>query len=136
MTEKVQKTDHVREENALTPVVGESITITPPTHAPGGKIEAPVSVQKKSGRLASLLKMAACCGGALLLLPALGLVSMGGLAAVGGSFLSIAAVLACPVGMYFMMRGMMKAGGHAGHGSDAGSDGKRLPPPTGPGPSA
>ncbi len=93
-----------------------------------------MSVQKKSGRLANFLKMAACCGGALLLLPALGLVSMGGLAAVGGSLLSIVAVLACPVGMYFMMRGMMKAGGHAGHAPETGADRKGLPP-TGPGPS-
>jgi putative Mn2+ efflux pump MntP len=58
--------------------------------------------------MAGFLKMAACCGGMLLLLPALGLVSAGGLAAVAGSALSVAAALACPIGMYFMMRGMMK----------------------------
>jgi hypothetical protein len=55
-----------------------------------------------------MVKMAACCGGMILLLPALGLVSAGGIAAVAGSALSVAAALACPLGMYFMMRAMMK----------------------------
>ncbi len=90
---------------------------------------------QKKGGIGGFWKMAACCGGRLLLLPALGLVNLGGLAAVGGSLLSIAAVLACPIGMYFMMRGMMKPNKHAGHEPDANTDRKELPP-KGPGPSA
>ncbi|MGH7378256.1 MAG: DUF2933 domain-containing protein, partial [Candidatus Methylomirabilales bacterium] len=58
----------------------------------------------------SLLKMGACCGGALLLFALVPLVAGGGgaLAGVGVSLLSIAALLACPLGMYFMMRGMQR----------------------------
>ncbi len=44
----------------------------------------------------------------MLLLVALPLIWSGGWAAAGGSLLSVLAVLACPVGMYFMMRGMMR----------------------------
>jgi multisubunit Na+/H+ antiporter MnhG subunit len=52
--------------------------------------------------------MGACCGGALLLLALIPLVAGtgGAFAAVGSSLLTIAALLACPLGMYFMMRGM------------------------------
>lgn len=83
-----------------------------------GPLEPGRAPQKKGG-ISGFLKMAACCGGMLLLLPALGLVSAGGLAAVAGSALSVAAVLACPIGMYFMMRGMMKSEKHAGHNPHA-----------------
>ena len=79
--------------------------------------------------------MAACCGGMLLLLPALGLVSAGGLAAVAGSALSVVAVLACPLGMYLMMRMMMRQEKHAGQRRDADTDPRQLPP-NGSGPSA
>jgi hypothetical protein len=54
----------------------------------------------------AFLKRAACWGGPLLLLVALPLVWSGGWAAAGGSLLSVAALLACPLGMYFMMRAM------------------------------
>jgi len=54
------------------------------------------------------LKRAACWGAPVLLLVALPLIWSGGWAAAGGSLLSVLAVLACPVGMYFMMRGMMR----------------------------
>jgi hypothetical protein len=58
------------------------------------------------------VKRAACWGGPLLLLLAIPLVWSGNaLAAAGGSLLSVLAVLACPVGMYFMMRAMMPARG-------------------------
>jgi hypothetical protein len=62
-------------------------------------------------------------------------VSTGGLAAVAGSALSVLAVLACPLGMYFMMRGMMKQGNQAAHGADAKPEQKELAPKN-PGPSA
>ena len=53
------------------------------------------------------LKRGACWGAPLLLLAALPLIWSGGWVAAGGSLLSVAALLACPLGMYFTMRGMM-----------------------------
>ena len=56
------------------------------------------------------VKRNACWGAPLLLLLAIPLFWSGGaVAAAGGSLLSLLAVLACPVGMYFMMRAMMPA---------------------------
>ncbi len=52
------------------------------------------------------LKRAACWGAPLLLLLAIPLLASGGALAAGGSVLSLLAVLACPLGMYFMMRTM------------------------------
>ena len=59
------------------------------------------------GWLKGVLPMAICCAAPLL---AVGVVAFFGisLAALASSFLSIAALLACPVGMYLMMRMMMK----------------------------
>ena len=53
---------------------------------------------------------AICCGAPLLLLLAIPLLGsiFGSLAALGTGLLSLAAVLACPLGMYFMMRMMNK----------------------------
>ena len=72
-------------------------------------VSATAGAPKKGGTW-SLLKMGACCGGALLLLALIPLVAGGGgaLAAVGSSVLTLAALLACPLGMYFMMRGMRR----------------------------
>lgn len=53
------------------------------------------------------VKRAACWGAPLLLLVAIPLFWSGGWGAAGGSLLSVIALLACPLGMYFMMRGMM-----------------------------
>ena len=53
-----------------------------------------------------LLKRAACWGAPILLLLAIPLIWSGGWAATGGSLLSVLALLACPLGMYFMMRSM------------------------------
>jgi hypothetical protein len=53
--------------------------------------------------------MAVCCAAPLLVLaavPFLGF-SFGSYTAAGGGLLSIVALLACPVGMYLMMRMMM-----------------------------
>ncbi len=53
------------------------------------------------------LKKWGCWGAPLLLLLALPLVnSGGGVATAAGSLLSVLALLACPLGMYFMMRSM------------------------------
>ncbi len=53
------------------------------------------------------LKRGLCWGAPLVLLVAMPLIWIGGWAANGGSLLTVAALLACPLGMYFMMRGMM-----------------------------
>jgi len=55
-----------------------------------------------------LRKMGWCLAGGVGLLIALPLIASGGVAAAAGSLLTVAAFLACPIGMYFMMRGMMK----------------------------
>jgi hypothetical protein len=59
------------------------------------------------------VKRAACWSAPALVLLALPLISTGGWAAAGGSLLSVLALLACPIGMYFMMRTMggMQHGG-------------------------
>ena len=56
------------------------------------------------------VKRSACWGAPLLLLAALPLLASGGWAAAGGSLLSAAALLACPIGMFFMMRAMISPG--------------------------
>ena len=64
---------------------------------------------QRKGWLKGPLGMAICCGAPLLLLlaiPFLGSI-FGSLAAVASGLLSVAAVLACPLGMYLMMRMMM-----------------------------
>ena len=53
------------------------------------------------------LKRSACWGAPLLVLLAIPLFWSGGWGTAGGSLLSALALLACPLGMYFMMRGMM-----------------------------
>ncbi len=53
-----------------------------------------------------VLRRGACWGAPLLLLLAIPLLASGGGLAAGGSVLSLLAVLACPLGMYFMMRTM------------------------------
>jgi len=53
------------------------------------------------------LKRAVCWGAPLLVLVAIPLFWTGGWAAGGGSLLTGLALLACPLGMYFMMRSMM-----------------------------
>ena len=71
--------------------------------------EAPQE-QKKSS-LKGMLMMVICCAAPILLLaaiPFLGATFVGSLAAVGSGLLSVVALLACPVGMFLMMRMMMK----------------------------
>ena len=62
-------------------------------------------VQNK-GWLKGMPPMAICCGVPVLLLAAISLFGIS-LAGVGGTLLNLAAVLACPLGMYLMMRMMM-----------------------------
>ena len=62
------------------------------------------------------LKRAACWGAPVLLLLAIPLFWSGGaVAATGGSILTALAFLACPLGMYFMMRAM----GNMSHGGQS-----------------
>jgi hypothetical protein len=62
---------------------------------------------EKKGWLKRMLHMGICCTAPLLLALAIPLFGAS-LGAVVGGFLSIAAVLACPLVMYFMMRMMNK----------------------------
>lgn len=65
--------------------------------------------QQKQGGLKGMLMMAVCCAAPLLLLAAIPFLgaAFGSLAAAGSGLLSIVALLACPVGMFLMMRMMM-----------------------------
>lgn len=103
----------VRVQGAVGAEIARRVTPAPAT--PGA--------QKKDGPW-SLLKMGACCGGALVLLALVPLVAGGGgaLAGVGSSLLTLAALLACPLGMYFMMRGMQRMD-HGGKEPGAGKPG-------------
>ena len=65
--------------------------------------------QPRKKGLWSLLKLGACCAAPILALAILVPFLRGGdsgLAAIGGDLLYYAALLACPLGMYLMMRNM------------------------------
>ena len=64
------------------------------------------------------LKRGICWAAPLLALIAIPLVWTGGWAATGGSLLTLLALLACPLGMYFMMRGMMNMHQDGGSATD------------------
>ncbi len=71
-----------------------------------------------------LLKRAACWGAPVLLLLAIPLIWSGGWAAASGSLLSVLALLACPLGIYFMMGsigGMPHQEGASGEGGGKGN---------------
>jgi len=76
-------------------------------------IETPVATAatattgQKSMTLKGMLMMVVCCGAPFLLLAAVGLFGVS-LAGAGSALMSVALVLACPVGMYLMMRMMAK----------------------------
>ena len=69
-----------------------------------GSAACPMQVK---GWLKGPLGMAICCGAPLLLVAAISLFGLS-LGAIASGALSLAAVVACPVGMYLMMRMMMK----------------------------
>ncbi len=64
------------------------------------------SIEKKRW-LKGPLGLAICCGAPLLLVAAISLFGLS-LGAIASGVLSLAAVLACPLGMWIMMRMMMK----------------------------
>jgi Protein of unknown function (DUF2933) len=71
------------------------------------------------------LKQGACWGAPLLLLLAIPLLWTGSAwGATGGSLLSVLALLACPLGMYFMMRAMGQTD-HRAHDERASPAGRR-----------
>ena len=80
---------------------------------------------------ADRLKRAACWAAPLLLLLAIPLLASGGALAAAGSVLGLLAVLACPLGMYFMMRAMGRM--HHGGAQHPGPrrEGKPSNPPRG-----
>jgi hypothetical protein len=59
------------------------------------------------GWLKGTLGMAICCGAPLLLIAAISFFGLS-LGAIASGALSVVALLACPVGMFLMMRMMMK----------------------------
>jgi len=80
-------------------------------NAPSAEIEsekdlAACKMQGK-GWLKGVLPMTICCAAPLLLVGAITLFGIS-LGALASGFLNVAALLACPVGMYLMMRMMSK----------------------------
>jgi hypothetical protein len=69
-------------------------------------VETPACPIGGKGWLRGPLGMAICCGAPLLLVGAISLFGLS-IGAIASGLLSLAAVLACPLGMYFMMRMMM-----------------------------
>ena len=71
-----------------------------------GKPGAPQALKKRTVK--GMLLMAVCCAAPLLLLAAIPFlaVTSNSFAGMGSGLLSIVALLACPVGMYLMMRMM------------------------------
>jgi hypothetical protein len=88
-------------ENDKTPQVpsGEEAAVEAPEAAP----------EQKKRTLKGMLMMAVCCAAPMLLLAAIPFLgaTFGSLAAAGSGLLSVVALLACPVGMFLMMRMMM-----------------------------
>ena len=79
---------------AAAPAAGQAATVTP-------------SVPGRSSTWTDKLKKSLCWGAPVLLLLAIPLLRSGDtLAAASGSVLSVLALLACPLGMFFMMRAM------------------------------
>ncbi len=78
---------------------------------PGQDVQKEGQVKPKKGGLSNLVKIGACCVAPILalvfLVPLLGS-GAGGLASLAGNLLYLAALLACPLGMYFMMRHMQR----------------------------
>jgi hypothetical protein len=65
--------------------------------------------EEKKRTLKGMLMMAVCCAAPLLLVGAVALFGIS-LGALASGLVSVAALLACPVGMYLMMRMMNKKG--------------------------
>jgi hypothetical protein len=75
--------------------------------AVGTTKQSEVCSMGQKGWLKGPFGMAVCCGGPLLLLAAISFFGLS-LGAIASGALSLASLLACPVGMYLMMRMMTK----------------------------
>ena len=67
-----------------------------------------VSQEQKKWTLKGILMMALCCGAPVLLVAAITLFGIS-LGAMASGAVSLAAILVCPVGMYLIMRMMMRS---------------------------
>jgi hypothetical protein len=93
--------DNIRlEEKQLSSLTPSGAAVQTDTDAAGCKIRG-------KGWLRGGLTMAICCAAPLLVIAAFALFGIS-LGALASGFLSLAALLACPVGMYLMMRMMAK----------------------------
>ena len=91
--------------------------------------------QPKQGGLSRLLKLGACCAapilGLVILLPLLR-GGTTGIGAIAGNLFYFALLLACPLGMYFMMRSMQRMPQQEKRdGPEESGDPKALPPDRG-----
>ena len=91
--------DHIRLEGSVSSGDSSAVGVEAVNGSAVCKIE-------KKGWLKGILPMAVCCTAPLLLVGAVALFGIS-LGALASGFLSFAALLACPVGMYLMMRMMM-----------------------------
>jgi Protein of unknown function (DUF2933) len=82
---------------------------------------APADVPAERRDWKAYLGKALCWGAPLLIVAVLLAGGAGALTGVAGAALPFLAALACPLGMYFMMRSMSKMGGH-GDSKDNGRD--------------
>ena len=94
-----EKQGELREDREIAEVLSPEVVIVEETS------ENPP--QQKQGWLKGTLGMAICCGAPLLLVAAIAFFGLS-LGAMASGALSLAAVLACPVGMFLMMRMMSK----------------------------
>src|SRR5215813_12398814 len=104
----IEKGDGMTEENTQ---AGQ--TAAPPAVGTTGQSE--VCSMSQKGWLKGPFGMVICCGAPLLLLAAISFFSLS-LGTIASGALSLAALLACPVGMYLMMRMMTKQ--NAGNAQD------------------
>ena len=82
-------------------------SVNPAGSEPEAKNSSTVCNAQRQGWLKGGLSMAICCAAPLLIVGAITLFGIS-LGAVVGGFVNVAALLACPVGMYLMMRMMTK----------------------------
>jgi hypothetical protein len=87
----------------------EQKILTENSHAVAGKSEGDSATCPMQGKgwLKGTLGMAICCAAPLLLVAGVAFFGLS-LGAIASGALSLVAVLACPVGMFLMMRLMMK----------------------------
>jgi hypothetical protein len=106
------------EERRAKPALAET-SPTPSSAQGDGKTDKAMACEMRAK--GGLRKMGWCFAGGMGLLLAIPLIAWGGAAATAGSLVSVLALLACPIGMYLMMRAMMK-GQHGRHPNNKGDE--------------